>query len=241
MARPIIGLTTYRENACWGVWDKLADIQSTEYTDAIAASGGAVVLVPPAATGVVDVVRALDGLLISGGADVDPATYDATAHAESGPYAPARDSAEMALVRAALEERVPVLGICRGMQVLNVAMGGDLLQHLPEVEGVLAHKEAPGVFSTRQVKFDADSWLGRTLGETAPTACHHHQAVNRLAAGLRIVGWADDGTPEAVEADDGAPVIGVQWHPEHLDDRRLFVAFVGLAARRRAAAEALGR
>jgi putative glutamine amidotransferase len=232
MSRPIIGLTTYRERARWGAWDRLADLQSTLYTDAVAASGGSVLLVPPAASGVVDVLRALDALVVSGGADVDPATYDAPAHVAAGPFRADRDGAEMALVRAAVESGVPVLGICRGMQVLNVALGGDLLQHLPEIEGVLPHQEAPGVFSTRAVTFDADSWIGRTLGDSVPTACHHHQAVGRIAPGLRIVGRADDGTPEAIEADDGRPVFGVQWHPEQLDDRRIFEAFVGLAASR---------
>ena len=239
MGRPIIGLTTYRETAQWGVWDRLADIQSTLYTDAIAASGGAVVLIPPAAVGVIDVLPALDGLLISGGADVDPGNYDAPAHPAAGPFRADRDTAEMALVRAAVKEGVPVLGICRGMQVLNVALGGDLTQHLPELPGTLRHQESPGVFSTRRASLDADSWLGRTLGAEVPTACHHHQAVDTLAPGLRIVGRADDGTPEAVEADDGAPVFGVQWHPEQLDDHRLFVAFVGLAAQRNATVAAL--
>src|SRR5450755_2826710 len=222
MSRPIIGLTTYRERARWGAWDRLADLQSTLYTDAVAASGGSVLLVPPAASGVVDVLRALDALVVSGGADVDPATYDAPAHVAAGPFRADRDGAEMTLVRAAVERGVPVLGICRGMQVLNVALGGDRLHHLPEIEGVLPHQEAPGVFSTRAVTFDADSWIGRTLGDSVPTACHHHQAVGRVAPGLRIVG----------RADDGRPVFGVQWHPEQLDDRRIFEAFVGLAAAR---------
>lgn len=240
MGRPIIGLTTYRENARWGVWDRLADLQSTLYTDALAASGAAVVLVPPTDSGVTDVLRVLDGLVLSGGADVDPATYETPAHAASGPFRADRDTAEMALVRAAVSIGVPVLGICRGMQVLNVALGGNLLQHLPEVEGVLAHQGAPGVFSTRSVTFDAGSWLGRTLGANVSTACHHHQAVDRVAAGLRVVGRADDGAPEAIEGDDGAPVFGVQWHPEQLDDRTLFEAFVGLAAQRRTAAGSPG-
>jgi putative glutamine amidotransferase len=123
-----------------------------------------------------------------------------------------------------------VLGICRGMQVLNVALGGDLTQHLPDVEGSLAHQEAPGVFSARSVTLDADSFLGRTLGSSVPAACHHHQAVGRLADGLRIVGRADDGTPEAFESPPSASstpaVLGVQWHPEEGTDRRLFEAFV---------------
>jgi putative glutamine amidotransferase len=234
MSRPIIGLTTYRENAKWGSWDRLADVQSTLYTDAIAASGGAVVLVPPAPSGVNDVLPALDGLLVSGGADVDPERYAAPARPHAGPFRPDRDDAEFALVRHAVERGVPVLGICRGMQVVNVALGGDLIQHLPELPGALAHREAAGGFVTRSVDLDPASWLGRVLGGQVPTACHHHQAVDRLGTGLRIVGRADDGTPEAVEAADGRPVLGVQWHPEQLDDRRLFDAFVALAAGERA-------
>jgi gamma-glutamyl-gamma-aminobutyrate hydrolase PuuD len=181
------------------------------------------------------VLPALDGLLISGGADVDPATYDAEAHPAAGPFRADRDDAELALVRAAVEAGVPVLGICRGLQVLNVALGGNLIQHLPEIQGVLPHAEGKGIFSTRAVTLDPDSWIGRTLGIDVPTACHHHQAVDRVAPGLRIVGRADDGTPEALEAADGRPVFGVQWHPEQLDDRRLFEAFVGVAANRAAA------
>jgi len=231
MARPIIGLTTYREHATWGVWSEDVDLQSILYTDAIAASGGAVVLIPPAEAGVVDVLPVLDGLVVSGGADVDPASYGAAAHPEAGPFRGNRDAAEFALLKAAVAEGVPVLGICRGAQVLNVALGGDLTQHLPDVAGVLPHQEAAGVFSTRAVSLDGDSWVGRTLGGSVSTACHHHQAVGTVAPGLRVVGHADDGTPEAIEAIDGSPVFGVQWHPEQLDDRRLFEAFVALAAR----------
>jgi putative glutamine amidotransferase len=233
MSRPIIGLTTYRENAKWGSWDRLADVQSTLYTDAIADSGGAVVLIPPASAGVPDVLRALDGLVVSGGADIDPARYAATAHPESGPFRADRDDAEMTLVRDAVSRGLPVLGICRGLQVLNVALCGDLVQHLPERADALPHRDPAAGFVSRSVELDADSWLGRTLGASVRTACHHHQAVDRVAPGLRIVGRADDGTPEAVEAADGRAVFGVQWHPEQLSDRRLFEAFIGLAAQRR--------
>jgi putative glutamine amidotransferase len=230
MSRPIIGLTTYREQARWGVWDRLADVQSTLYSDAIAQCGGAVVLIPPLATGVPDVLGVLDGLLVSGGADLDPATYGAAAHEASGPFRPDRDNAEIALVRGAVRERIPTLGICRGMQVLNVALGGDLVQHLPEIDGILPHQEGLGSFSARTVRLDHDSWLGRTLGGSVETACHHHQAIDRVGDGLRIVGVADDGTPEAMESADVSPVVAVQWHPEQLADRRLFEGFVALAA-----------
>jgi putative glutamine amidotransferase len=232
MSRPIIGLTTYRENSKWASWDRLADVQSTLYTDAIAASGGAVVLIPPVAAGAADVLRALDGLVVSGGADVDPARYGAAAHPAAGPFRADRDDAELTLVRGAVNAGLPVLGICRGMQVLNVALGGGLVQHLPDVAGTLPHREGRGEFSTRSVELADDSWLGRVLGGAVRTACHHHQAVDQLGTGLRIVGRADDRTPEAVEASDGRPVFGVQWHPEQRDDPRLFDAFVALAAQR---------
>jgi gamma-glutamyl-gamma-aminobutyrate hydrolase PuuD len=227
VSRPVIGITTYCEQARWGVWDRLADVQLTLYSDAVAASGGAVVLVPPVAAGVADVVGALDGLIVSGGADVDPVHYAQPAHEAAGPFRPDRDDAELALVRTAVARRLPLLGICRGMQVLNVALGGTLSQHLPDRAGTLAHQgPEPGVFTSRTVKLEADSWLGRAIGDEAATACHHHQAVDRLGDGLRVVARADDGTVEAVETVDGSPIAGVQWHPEQLVDRRIFEAFV---------------
>jgi putative glutamine amidotransferase len=234
VSRPVIGITTYREQARWGVWDRLADVQLTLYSDAVADSGGAVVLVPPVASGVADVVGALDGLIVSGGADVDPAHYAQSAHEAAGPFRPDRDDAELTMVRTAVARGVPLLGICRGMQVLNVALDGSLTQHLPEMAGTFAHQgPEPGTFTSRTVKLETDSWLGRAIGDDAVTACHHHQAVDRLGDGLRVVGRADDGTVEAVEAIDGSAVVGVQWHPEQLADRRLFEAFVSRARQAR--------
>jgi putative glutamine amidotransferase len=234
MSRPIIGLTMYRERARWGVWDEPADLLPASYTDAIAAGGGVPVLLPATTTEAGDIVNALDGLLIAGGADVAPELYDQPAHAASGPFRPDRDDAEFALARAAVAREVPILGICRGMQVLNVALGGDLDQHLPDLEGTLAHQESPGVFSSLGVSLEPDSYVGSVLGPSVATACHHHQAVGRVAAGLRIVGRADDGTAEAFEsvwtAPGGPLIIGVQWHPEQGNDRRLFEAFVAAAA-----------
>jgi gamma-glutamyl-gamma-aminobutyrate hydrolase PuuD len=236
MSRPIIGLTMYRERARWGVWDEPADLLPAKYVDAVVASGGVPVLLPVAAPDVDRLLDVIDGVLICGGADVEPTHYDQPAHEAAGPFRPDRDDAELAIARAAVKREVPVLGICRGMQVLNVALGGDLSQHLPDAPGTLAHQESPGVFSSRSVALDADSFLGRTLGPTVPAACHHHQAVDRAADGLRIVGRADDGTPEAFESQEttsGAPaVLGVQWHPERGSDRRLFEAFVSAAATR---------
>lgn len=219
----------YRERARWGVWDEKADLLPATYVDAVVASGGTVLLLPAVSVDADDIFDAIDGLIITGGADVDPENYGEGAHEAAGPFRPDRDEAELALARAAVVRGVPVLGICRGMQVLNVALGGDLVQHLPDVDGTLAHQESPGVFSSRQVQLDDDSVIGRALGPTVSTSCHHHQAVGRLADGLRIVGRADDGTAEAFESTDGSSILGVQWHPEQGSDRRLFEAFVGIA------------
>jgi putative glutamine amidotransferase len=219
----------YRERARWGVWDETADLLPASYVDAVVAGGGTVLLLPAVAPDLDDIFDVLDGLIITGGADVDPQHYGLSAHEAAGPFRADRDDSELALSRAAVARGVPILGICRGMQVLNVALGGDLVQHLPDIDGTLAHQEAPGVFSSRQVELDADSVIGRALGPAVSTSCHHHQAVGRLADGLRIVGRADDGTAEAFESTDGSSILGVQWHPEQGSDRRLFEAFVGIA------------
>lgn len=224
----------YRERARWGIWDLPADLLPAKYADGIVASGGIAVLLPVLAPDVDRVLDALDGVVICGGADVEPSHYDQQAHAEAGPFRPDRDDTELAIARVAVKRGVPVLGICRGMQVLNVALGGDLTQHLPDLAGSLAHQESPGVFSERSVILDADSFIGHVLGRSVPAACHHHQAVGRLADGLKIVGRADDGTPEAFESlrytSSAPPVLGVQWHPEQGGDLRLFEAFVEAAA-----------
>jgi putative glutamine amidotransferase len=227
--RPVIGITTYREHATWGPWDDcVADVQSTLYVDAVSKAGAVAVLLPPIAAQAADAIDAVDALLLTGGADVDPARYGADPHPQAGPFRTDRDESESALVAAAIGAGRPVLAICRGMQLLNVALGGALVQHLPDDPALLAHEGVGAQFVERTVTVDAGSWLAAAVGTAVTTACHHHQAIARVADSLHVVARADDGTPEAIESTDGAPVIGVQWHPEQLADGRLFEAFVRL-------------
>ena len=230
MTRPVIGISAYSERARWGVWDLPATLLPQNYADHVAAAGGAPVLLPPVA-GVEAAVASLDGLIMSGGPDIDPASYGEEAGPNTTVVRPARDAAEVAQLRAALEAGVPVLGVCRGLQVMNVALGGTLVQHLPDVVGHEGHSPSPGSMGEHKVTIGANvpSRLAAILGTgtiMAPT--HHHQAIARLADGLTATAWADDGTIEAVEMD--APfVLGVQWHPEAGEDRALFVALIEAA------------
>jgi len=185
--------------------------------------------VPPSTDGIEETLEALDGLLFSGGADLDPDTYGADAHPETVGLRPERDRAELALLEAALARDMPVLAVCRGFQVLNVARGGDLVQHLPEVVGDERHREVKGVFSEHPVQIEGGSKLGAVLGDHVPVKSHHHQGVGRVGAGLREVAWADDGTVEGLEDPDRRFALGVLWHPEAGDDTKLFDALVAEA------------
>jgi gamma-glutamyl-gamma-aminobutyrate hydrolase PuuD len=226
--RPLIGITTYREPAQWGTWHLPAVLLPAVYADAVAEVGGEPVLLP---TGAVsgEVVGRLDGLVLAGGADVDPARYGA----EPGPHTtvvrPERDESELAVLRAALDRELPVLAICRGMQLLNVALGGDLVQHLPAVETTGTHDPGPGSYRRREVRTRPGSLVRQLLGPAAPADCHHHQALGRIAADLTPSAWAEDGVVEAVEAPGRPFCLGVQWHPEAGEDRRLFAAQVAAA------------
>jgi putative glutamine amidotransferase len=223
--RPLIGISTYREQARWGAWDLPAVLLPASYADAVAEVGGEPVLLPTGAVSA-DVVRGLDGLLLAGGADVDPARYGATAGPHTTVVRPERDAAELAVLRAALDRDLPLLAICRGMQLLNVELGGDLLQHLPDIPGAGSHDTGAGLFASRKVRTAPGTRLDRLLGPTAAVDCHHHQALDRIASGLTPSAWAEDGLVEAVEASDRRFCLGVQWHPEAGDDRRLFEALV---------------
>ena len=225
--RPLIGISTYREQARWGAWDVPAVLLPASYADAVAASGGEPVLLPTG-SGTGEVVARLDGLVLAGGADVDPTRYGAVPGPHTAPR-PDRDAAELVLLDAALSRDLPLLAICRGMQLLNVALGGDLVQHLPDVEGTGAHQLAPGVFARREVRTAPGSGLHRLLGPTAAAECHHHQALDRIALGLTPSAWAEDGVVEAVEAPDRRFCLAVQWHPEAGADHRLFDAVVAAA------------
>ena len=230
MARPVVGITTYVEPASWGHWQLDAALIPYMYVQAIERAGGTPLLVPPVEDGVEEILDALDGLLLSGGADLDPESYGAEPHPETSGTRPARDRAELTLLEGALARDLPVLAVCRGSQVLNVARGGDLVQHLPDVVGGEQHREVSGVFSEHPVRVDPSSKLGAVDG---PVMSHHHQGFGRLGEGLREVAWADDGTIEAVEDPDRRFTVGVLWHPEAGEDARLFEALVAEAARYR--------
>jgi putative glutamine amidotransferase len=227
-SRPLIGISTYREQARWGYWDVPAVLLPATYADAVAQCGGEPVLLP---TGSISagVVARLDGLVLAGGADVDPARYGQTPGEHTTVVRPDRDDAELAVLRAALDRDLPLLAICRGMQLLDVALGGDLVQHLPDVPGTDCHHAGPGVFARREVRTAPDTRLAALLGPTAPVDCHHHQALGRVAEGLIPAAWAEDGVLEAVEAVGSRFCVGVQWHPEAGEDRRLFRALVDAA------------
>lgn len=226
--RPLIGISTYREQARWGYWDVPAVLLPATYADAVAECGGEPVLLPTGSitAGVVD---RLDGLIVAGGADVDPARYGQPAGEHTTVLRPDRDATELAVLTAALERDLPLLAICRGMQLLNVLLGGNLVQHLPDVPGAGPHQTGPGLYAQREVTTVPGTALAELLGPTAPADCHHHQALGRLAAGLTPAAWAEDGVLEAVEAGDRRFCVAVQWHPEAGADRRLFGALVSAA------------
>lgn len=231
--RPVVGITTYVEQARWGVWDAEVALLPARYVRHVAAAGGLPVLLPPpaAAPGVGDaatLVDRLDALVLAGGADIEPARYGAPPHPLTTGTRPDRDAAELALVRAALALDLPVLGICRGMQLLAVAHGGALHQHLPEVVGHEGHRPAPGAYAEHGVRLAADSHAGRLLGEQAVVRSYHHQGVADPGT-LTPTGWAEDGSVEALERPDRRFLLGVLWHPEAGEDGRLFEGLVAAA------------
>ena len=235
MARPVIGITTYVTPAEWSYWDTEAALIPADYVYAVERAGGRALLVPPSEDGVEETLQALDGLLFSGGSDLDPGLYHQEPHEETFGIHEARDRAELALLEAALERDMPVLAICRGSQVLNVARGGDLVQHLPEVVGDEKHKHTPGTFADHDVTLEEGTRLGSLLGDHAPVKSHHHQGIGRIGEGLRVAAHAEDGTVEAVEDPDRRFAVGVLWHPEAGEDARLFEELVREAAEYRAA------
>jgi gamma-glutamyl-gamma-aminobutyrate hydrolase PuuD len=231
--RPVIGITSYAEQARWGVWDSPAALIPMAYVHAVERAGGRPLIVPPSQDGIEETLDALDGLLLSGGSDLDPELYGAEAHPETNGVRPDRDRAEIALLRAALERDMPVLAVCRGSQVLNVAQGGDLVQHLPEVVGHERHKHTPSVFGDHDVDLVQGTRLQRLLGDHAPVKSHHHQGYGRLGDGLKEAAKADDGTVEAIEDPSRRFALGVLWHPEEGDDFALFRELVEEAGRYR--------
>jgi putative glutamine amidotransferase len=236
---PLIGISAYCEQARWGVWDSQAMVLPRRYADRVSAAGGIPVLLPPVPD-VADALGQLDGLMLSGGGDIDPARYDAEPAPETASVRAERDAAEFALLDAAMSLGLPVLGICRGMQVINVARGGSLHQHLPAVVGHDGHAPVPGAFGSHPVRIAPGSRLAAIVEAGRPDVpTHHHQGVDRLGRGLTATAWTEDGIIEAVElnAAESPFVLAVQWHPEAGDDPRLFRALVA-AARDRSAAPA---
>ncbi len=232
--RPVIGITAYAEQARWGVWEAPAALIPLSYVSAIERAGGRPLLVPPSEDGIEETLAVLDGILFSGGSDIDPDTYGAEAHPETNGVRPERDQAELALLEAALARDMPVLAVCRGSQVLNVARGGDLVQHLPEVVGHEGHKHTPGVFADHDVEILPGTKLQEVVGDHAPVKSHHHQGYGRIGDGLREAALADDGTVEAIEDPERRFALGVLWHPEAGEDAALFEALVEEARRYRA-------
>jgi gamma-glutamyl-gamma-aminobutyrate hydrolase PuuD len=226
--RPLIGITTYREQARWGTWDVSAILLPASYADAVADAGGEPVLLPTGAVSA-EVVTRLDGLVVAGGADVDPARYGQAAGPHTTVVRPERDESELAVLQAALDRDLPLLAVCRGMQLLNVALGGSLLQHVPTVPGTGCHQPGPGRYQHREVTTAPGTELRRLLGPTATGDCHHHQALDRIGRGLTATAWAEDGLVEGVELAGHRFCVGVQWHPEAGTDDRLFAALVEAA------------
>lgn len=241
----MIGITTYLEQAQTGVWDVRAAFLPKVYIDGVTAAGGIAVLLPPqpvTAQSARRVLGTLDGLIVSGGADIDPARYGQEPHERTSPPRADRDAWEDALLSAAIDTGLPFLGICRGAQLLNVTLGGTLIQHVPDVVGTEEYQPAPAVFGTKAVRVEADSTLGDLLGGTGedmPVHVYHHQALDRVAEGLRVTARSEDGIVEAVELEGDSFAVAVQWHPEeNAEDRRLFAGLVAAARRHRSDAEA---
>jgi putative glutamine amidotransferase len=232
--RPLIGVTSYEpEEVRTGVWVFSAALIPSTYVDAIARAGGRPLIVPPLDNGIDETLDALDGILFSGGEDLDPAHYGAERHPETKGVHERRDRAELALLRGALERDMPTLAVCRGSQVLNVARGGDLVQHLPELVGHDEHRHTPGEFADHDIRIAPDSRLGHLLGEHAPVKSHHHQGFGRIGEGLRDVAWAEDGIVEGLEDPEKRFALGVLWHPEEGEDFALFRGLVEEARRYR--------
>jgi putative glutamine amidotransferase len=221
---PVVGITAYVEPARWGVWDTRAVLIPEGYVRLVQEAGARPIVLPPSPDDAADLVRRLDGLVLAGGADIEPAHYGAPVHPATKTR-PDRDSGELAVLAAALAADLPVLGVCRGMELLAVACGGTLTQHLPDVLGNERHQPSPGVYGAHPARFAPGSWAAAIFGEVAEVNSYHHQAVDDPGT-LTVTGWADDDVIEAVEDPAHRFVLGVQWHPEEAGDVRPFAALV---------------
>jgi len=244
-ARPLVAVTTYRQETRWWSWDRDAAVVPGGYLDMVVAAGGWPVLVPPVgegepdpagvtATAVGAVLDAVDALVVIGGGDVVAARYGQQPDGRNGGMNDRRDELELQLLDAAVERDLPVLAICRGHQVLNVLFGGTLAQQLPDLVGSTRHQPAAGAFGEMTVVCEPGTHVHRLLGDRTEVLCSHHQAVDALGESLLVSARSDDGVVEAVEVLGRTFVVGVQWHPEENGDTRLFTGLVE-AARDRAA------
>jgi len=232
---PVIGLTTYLELVTQDVWQERGAFLPEPYITSVTAAGGIPVLLPPqsAAEGVVDaVLDRVDGLLLTGGLDVDPALYGAERHPLTDPARADRDDWELALFRGAERRRMPVLAICRGLQLINVARGGTLHQHLPDELGTERYCVGGGEYAINEVTIDGPSRLAELIGPgELDVHSYHHQGIDRLGEGLIESARSDDGLVQAFESDGDGYIVGVQWHPEeNPGDRRLFEGLVAEAS-----------
>jgi anthranilate synthase component 2/putative glutamine amidotransferase len=240
--RPLIGLTTYRERAQTLVWDTEFALLHQAYVEVVARAGGVPVLLPPQEHGAEVLVERLDALVLTGGSDVAPEHYRQQPHPRTTIVRHWRDEWELRLLERALAVGLPVLGVCRGAQLLNVALGGTLDQHIPDTLGHQGHCPTPGAFGKTRVALRPGSTLAEVLGPEAKVDCHHHQALAVVAHGLEVTGASDDGTVEAVEMPGRCFVLGVQWHPErNAEDLRLFEALVAAAVRKSQANDGASR
>jgi gamma-glutamyl-gamma-aminobutyrate hydrolase PuuD len=223
----VIGVTAYLEAARWGTWVREAVLSPPAYSRAVEKAGGAPVVLPPlGAAGIDDYLSRLDGLILAGGVEVDPAAYGAEREERLDEPQPHRDFFELAITRAAIKAGLPILAISRGMHVLNVAQGGTLIPWLPDV---VKHDRHGTTAQPHRIQVSVSSAVGKAIGDHAEIAVAHQQAVNRLGAGVLAVAWADDQIVEGIELQGHRFAVGVQWHPERGDDQRLFAALVEAA------------
>ncbi|MEC5179111.1 gamma-glutamyl-gamma-aminobutyrate hydrolase family protein [Arthrobacter sp. CG_A4] len=232
--RPRIALTSYYQDAVWGVWNAPAAILPGTYVEAVVAAGGTPILLPPLGTDET-VLDIMDGLIVVGGPDVDPTRYGAAAHPRTVPQ-PLRDEHDTILTRAAIERGLPLFAICRGAQILNVALNGSLNQHIPDINPAANYQPAPGVFGEAAFTTAPGSLIQSLLGDAAVAPCYHHQGMDTVPPALRVTASSADGTVQALEAAGGSGwVLGVQFHPEQNPaDLRLFRGFVEAAGSYRA-------
>ena len=235
--RPVIGICSAIESARWGAWEVLCNLSPRTYSLAVQRAGGIALLLPPddgVAEAPDQVLDLLDGLVLAGGSDVDAGTYGARPHAETKGTRPERDRFELALGHRALERDMPLLGVCRGMQMLNVVRGGTIDQHLPDSVGHEDHRHTPGVFSDHEVRLDPGSRVAEVVGvERTAVKSHHHQGIEELGEGVVASGWGDDDeVVEAIEVPDRRFALGVLWHPEEDEQSRVIGALVDQARER---------